>query len=143
MENWATNTAMDYPDDFEGILNKIEIYICEQSDKRIIISNGIPDHGVTVGNNMQPCEIPYVIKLPLNPVIAASVSEIPIRGMIAMAKNGVPAFGPQESDGMNAVEADPNLTNKLDAGFWYGHAGGNSGWHTHVRRNKQTSERLR
>ena len=68
--------------------------------------------------------------MPLNPTKASTRTEVPIRGMIAMAKNGVPAYGPQESDSNNAVEA--TASNKQGAGFWYGHAGPSSGWHVHV-----------
>ena len=50
---------------------------------------------------------------------------IPIRGMVAMAINGVPTFGPQEVEGDNAVEGE----SVPDAKFWYGHANVNGGWH--------------
>ena len=68
--------------------------------------------------------------MPLNPIVASSKSEIPIRGIIAMAVNGVPAYGPQEGGGSNAVEPDPNAFLQ-DAQFWYGHAAMNNDWHLH------------
>ncbi len=43
-----------------------------------------------------------------------------------MAINGVPAYGPQEVDGLNAVTGN----GVPDARFWYGHAGG-AYWHLH------------
>ena len=64
--------------------------------------------------------------MPLNPTVATSRTEVPIRGMIAMAINGVPAFGPQEADSNNAV----NGNGVPGARFWYGHAGGAT-WHVH------------
>lgn len=39
-EAWYT-----YPDDF-NILNEVAMYTCPSIDSRVIISNGIPDHGM-------------------------------------------------------------------------------------------------
>jgi hypothetical protein len=60
--------------------------------------------------------------MPLNPSIANIKTELGTRSIIAMAINGVPAYGPQEGGSTNAVEpdADASIT---DAQFWYGHAG--------------------
>lgn len=44
--------------------------------------------------------------MPLNPTVAASHAELPIRGIVAMAVNGVPAYGPQEGGSTNAVEPE-------------------------------------
>lgn len=44
--------------------------------------------------------------MPLNPTVAGSHTEIPARGIIAMAVNGVPAYGPQEAGSTNAVEPE-------------------------------------
>ena len=60
--------------------------------------------------------------MPLNPTIATSKSEPPVRGIIAMCINGVPAYGPQEAGSSNAVEP-PAGSFIQDAQFWYGHAG--------------------
>ena len=86
-------------------------------------------------NNRGICEVNWVVEMPLNPTNPSPIepydrTEVPIRGMIAMALNGVPAFGPQESDSLNAVEATES--NKMGANYWYGHSGANSGWHVHV-----------
>jgi len=48
--------------------------------------------------------------------------------MIAMALNGIPAYGPQEADSNNAVEGTMGVPG---ARYWYGHAGPNSAWHVH------------
>ena len=56
MENWIKGGEYDYPEDFGDILNDVKIYRCENSGKRIITSNGIPDHFVKQGNNNSPCE---------------------------------------------------------------------------------------
>ena len=44
--------------------------------------------------------------MPLNPVAAGSPTEIPVRGIIAVASNGVPAYGAQEGGSTNAVEPE-------------------------------------
>ena len=126
-----------YPDDFGEVLNEVKIYRCEISQKRVIISNGIPDHSFFMHRDMNACEVPYAIELPLHPKnpdpdrpIEAN-KEIPIRGMVAIAKNGVPAFGAQEVDGANAVEPC-NITGCVqDAQYWYGHPNTKGGWHVH------------
>ena len=126
MESWANSRQETklYPNDFD-ILNKVEIYTCPSSGKRVILSNGIPDHKVTLQNNMAPCEVNWAVEMPLYPEKANSNTEVPIRGMIAMALNGVPAYGPQESDDNNAVEG---MAGVQGARFWYGHTGGNLAW---------------
>ena len=109
-----------YPTDFDGILNQVQIYKCTTSNKRIIISNGIPNHDVTLQNRIAPCEVNWSIEIPLNPSVANQKTEVPMRGMIAMALNGVPAYGPQEADSNNAVEGNMGVPG---ARYWYGHAG--------------------
>jgi len=59
--------------------------------------------------------------------VALSKTEVPVRGMIAMATNGVPAYGPQESDSNNAVAGNDGVPG---ARFWYGHTGAQT-WHFH------------
>ena len=108
-------------------MNKVDIYKCPTRGVRVIISNGIPNHDVVHGNPVIPCEVNWAVEVPLNPTVAATRTEVPIRGMLAMAMNGVPAYGPQEADSLNAVEG----MGVMDARFWYGHAGGNGAWHLH------------
>jgi len=117
-----------YPGDFEGILNEVVVYTCPTSDKRIIVSNGIPDHDVSARRQSKPCEYNWAVSLPLNPTKQDSIIEIPARGIIAMATNGVPAYGAKEAGDSNAVEPDGQIQ---DAQFWYGHATQNGVWHSH------------
>ena len=42
--------------------------------------------------------------MPLHPEKEPTITEIPIRGIIGMSINGVPAYGPQEGGSSNAVE---------------------------------------
>mmetsp|Transcript_20346 Transcript_20346/g.56601 ORF Transcript_20346/g.56601 Transcript_20346/m.56601 type:complete len:429 (+) Transcript_20346:200-1486(+) len=132
--DWSERSVGDvlaYPDDFDGLTSQVAIYTCPTSDKRVIISNGVPDHTVTIVNtNNVLCEYNWAVEIPLNPVEnEEGLREVPIRGMIAMAVNGVPAYGPQESDSLNAVEVSEST--KSGAGFWYGHAGADNSWHVH------------
>lgn len=125
---WSNGNDYKYPGDFGNILNEVEIYSCPTSGKRVIIANGIPDHDVTLANPNVPCAFNRVFVMPLNPSVSSSKYDIPVRGMIAVATNGVPTFGPQEVDGENAL--DPTGTVK-DAGFWYGHPSIQKAWHFH------------
>jgi len=129
MQGWSRNRDYKYPEDF-SIKNEVKIYTCKESGKRIIISNGIPDHNVRQANPNIPCATNWAVTMPLNPSVASSVTEIPTRGAIAMAVNGVPAYGPQEGNGSNAVE--PSAGSPIqDAKFWYGHADMQKAWHFH------------
>jgi len=128
MENWKRNNEYEYPNDFEGILNDMTVYTCPTSEKRVIVSNGIPDHTVKQGNNNAPCEINWAILLPLNPEKSDDLEEIPSKGLIAIATNGVPAYGAKEVDDMNAVEPNGDI---VDAQYWYGHATKGNIWHFH------------
>lgn len=130
LTSWADQRGEEkvYPEDFDGILNQVQIFQCPSRGKRVIISNGIPNHGAILQNPRGPCEVHWVVEVPLNPSVANERTEIPIRGMIAMAMNGVPAYGPQENDNNNAVEGTMGVQG---ARFWYGHAGPNSAWHVH------------
>jgi len=132
--NWSKGNEYIYPDQFKDsqgvdILNIVDIYKCPTSKKRIIISNGVPDHTVTQGNGNIPCEIRWAITLPLvHEKPQGEIQEIPIRGLIAMSMNGVPAYGPQEVGSDNAVDPTGQIK---DAQFWYGHATKQKVWHFH------------
>lgn len=129
VSDWSRGETKVYPDDFEGILNSVSIYVCPTSDKRVIISNGIPDHDLEMSNDNEPCEINWVVEIPLNPSLENSKTEIAPRGIIAMALNGVPTYGPMESSDENAVETATGQVG--GAGYWYGHADGQNRWHVH------------
>jgi hypothetical protein len=112
----------------------VAIYRCDASKKRVIISNAIPDHSIKLWRQKNPCEVPYAVELPLFPQNPdpnrdpEDDTEIPIRGMVGMAKNGVPVFGAQETDGANAVDPTGSVQ---DAQYWYGHPNTKGGWHIH------------
>lgn len=121
----------EYPAAFGNVLNEVVSYKCETSDLRVIISNGIPDHKIVQANPNKACEINYAIVIPLNPEIAEVRTEIPVRGPIAVSRNGVPAYGAHEANNAgNVVEPDANSIVQ-DGGFWYGHASKNNAWHVH------------
>jgi hypothetical protein len=63
ISGWSNGNPYQYPGDFNGILNQVKIYKCETSGKRVIISNGIPDHAVTQGNPNSPCQKNWAIEV--------------------------------------------------------------------------------
>jgi len=69
------------------------------------------------------------VSLPLNPIKQNNKIEIPARSIIAMATNGVPAFGPLEGGDSNSVEPGNGFIQ--DAQFWYGHPTQDGTWHVH------------
>lgn len=92
----------------------VEHYICSSTDvstnvttrKRIIYSNGIPDHSIRWNNSNTPQEKLWYIELPADPVyMIGSTVEPPSGGTVAMAINGVPIFG--------ANEAQPDVGNAV------------------------------
>ena len=134
----GTDGEKKYPQDFvdvngNQVASFVKIYTCPVRQKRVILSNGLPNHDVTnsrSSSNVEPCTMNWAVEIPLNPVLSSRKLEVPPRGAIAFAVNGVPAFGPMESDSVNAVEPPENVSK--GAAFWYGHVGGNSGWHVHA-----------
>mmetsp|Transcript_1845 Transcript_1845/g.5111 ORF Transcript_1845/g.5111 Transcript_1845/m.5111 type:complete len:275 (-) Transcript_1845:243-1067(-) len=108
-----------YPSDFR-ILNDVAWYVCPDSGKRIVQSNGIPDHNVTVGNPNDSCVTPWHVEMPLLPKLSNTLTEPSSGGIIAVHVNGVPFFGAQEADGLNAVQ--PGDGPVQDAQYWWGHA---------------------
>ena len=61
MTDWVRKGVYEYPNDFP-IKNDVTIYTCPTSKKRVIISNGIPDHTVTMGAN-EPCVYNWAISV--------------------------------------------------------------------------------
>lgn len=99
-----------YPDDFiatdgSTINSEVTMYRCPSAGKRVIISNGMPNHDITINpSTREPCEYNIAAEMPLFPSVQGTQTEVPVRGTIAIAINGVPGFGPQESTDANAVE---------------------------------------
>ena len=69
--------------------------------------------------------------MPLYPVVTSTLTEPASHGIVAMALNGIPAFGAQEASGDNAYEHAQDAF-IVDAKYWYGHASPNNGWHYHT-----------
>ena len=94
-----------YPADFCGLTTFFEEYECPTSKTRIIRSNNIPNHDITIANPNVPCDIPLFISMPLSGTYKSSTTEPPPLGLLAIAMNGVAIYGAQEGGGTNA--ADP------------------------------------
>jgi hypothetical protein len=65
LTSWVNSRGMikTYPGDFDGILSTVEVFQCPNRGKRVMISNGIPDHEVTLQNRNAPCEINWVVEV--------------------------------------------------------------------------------
>ena len=105
-------------------------YTCPDSNLRILVSNGIPDHWSDIYNNNDCCEVPYFVQIPLNPVYRAEQLQPTLQGINAMALNGVPMVTANEEGATNAVEppADSSIQN---AKHFHGHASKGGTWHYH------------
>ena len=126
-ENWSSGNSYSLPFQIE---NKYAHYQCPDSNKRIFVSNGIPNHSVTQANPNAACELPWRVEMPLSPTTTDTLTEPAPLGIVAMGMNGVPSYGAQEGSGGNAAEpgAGAQIT---DAQYWYGHASPNKDWHYH------------
>ena len=114
----------------ENLINSVNIYTCPQSLKRIIISNGVPDHDLRdeTDDGGKVCETKWRIELPLTPEYLGTNQEPPRSGIIAMALNGVPIFSSSGPEGNN-VEP-PEGVDPADS-YWYGHPSSSGIWHYH------------
>lgn len=128
-QSFRNGNTYKYPEDFT-YLNAFVIWKCPNSKKRIIVSNGVTDHSVTQGNPNPMCRVPWWLEIPIEPVLSNTLTEPASHGIVAMALNGIPAFGAQEASGDNAYEHAEDAFIK-DAKYWYGHASPNYDWHYH------------
>jgi hypothetical protein len=128
-ETWSSGNSYSFPTNFEHG-NKYAHYQCPTSNKRIFVSNGIPNHSVTQANPNAACELPWRVEMPLSPTATNTLTEPAPLAKVAMGMNGVPSYGAQEGSGGNAAEpgAGAQIT---DAQYWYGHASPNKDWHYH------------
>ena len=134
MDNPSYNPDVWGPDDPEWhIAPQLTIYKCPTSNKRIIQSNGIPNHDIVYWNPNAPCEQFWQVEMSLTPEVGYqqnSATELTRMAIQAMAINGIPIYGATEAhNAANAVEPDENGV--ADAKFWYGHAAQNGMWHYH------------
>ncbi len=95
----------------------------------IIESNGMPTYKAEriTPNNISAQN--YQWKIPLNPIIANSPTEVPYLGPIAVTVTGLPIYAPNEARDLGY--GDAKLDNILDD--CGGHIGPNGGYHFHAR----------
>lgn len=103
------------------------MYLCPTSQARLIVSNGIPNHAVTLDNPNVPCPINWMVSVPIFPQFSGTNTEVGALGIIGMSLNGIPAYGAQEGGGSNAAELDAT-TQGVPA---WGHAARSGDWHYH------------
>mmetsp|Transcript_13854 Transcript_13854/g.20227 ORF Transcript_13854/g.20227 Transcript_13854/m.20227 type:complete len:853 (+) Transcript_13854:118-2676(+) len=131
MTGWTGGKWQYYPYDFEGIENYVKHYECPASGRRVIVSNGIPNHSTFLGSPNLPCEKYWHVSLPLHGTYDQNfVTEASPSSIIGMALNGVPVYGALELTGGSAVE--PGTDGVMDAKFWYGHATETNAEHYHA-----------
>jgi len=125
------DVVLEYPDDFQ-YTNAVTHYVCPQSKKRIIRSNGITDHDVQVWNPNRMCVVNWHVELPLVPSkMSSGRKEVQRMGINAMALNGVPLYGATENDEASNAVLPTEDSLVQDANCWYGHASQQSHWHYH------------
>lgn len=98
-------------------------------DTVVIESNGIPSFEFVqlTPNQLQAQD--YSWEIPLNPTVDETPDQIPLLGVVAIAVNGMPIFGPNEAG--NLGFGDPYLDQILD--FCNGHTGAGGAYHFHAR----------
>jgi len=98
-------------------------------DSVVIESNGIPSFEFVqlTPNQLQAQD--YSWEIPLNPTVDETPNQIPLLGVVAIAVNGMPIYGPNEA--ANLGFGDPYLDQILD--FCNGHTGGGGAYHFHAR----------
>jgi len=128
-EGFSFGKSYSYPSDFK-YTNDVTWYTCKESNLRIVVSNGIPDHDIKVANPNPQCEIPWYVSVPLQGTYVDELTEPGALGIIAIQLNGVPIYGAQEAEGLNAVQPSSDSPVQ-DAQYWFGHAAFEGDWHYH------------
>jgi len=98
-------------------------------DTVVIESNGIPSFEFVQLTPNQLQAQNYSWEIPLNPTVDETPDQIPLLGVVAVAVNGMPIYGPNEA--ANLGFGDPYLDEILD--FCNGHTGGGGAYHFHAR----------
>ncbi|KAA3643032.1 MAG: YHYH protein [Chloroflexi bacterium] len=133
-----SQTAVDCPDehfiDVQADPNnsayadpELNVYCTESTV--VVESNGIPNFEFvsTTPNGLQAQN--YTWEIPLEPVVAAQTSDIPLLGTIGFTVNGLPIFGPNEAP--THGYGDPYLDGLLD--YCNGHTAQQGMYHYHAR----------
>lgn len=100
-----------------------------QGDYLIVESNGMPTYKAEKITRNSIREQNYKWKIPLNPKIADSPSEVPYLGPIAVTVSGIPIYAPNEAGDLGY--GDAKLDDILDD--CGGHIGPNGSYHFHAR----------
>mmetsp|Transcript_19587 Transcript_19587/g.45604 ORF Transcript_19587/g.45604 Transcript_19587/m.45604 type:complete len:747 (-) Transcript_19587:236-2476(-) len=124
---YAANTLVD--EDGNPLPNDHKWYECPASGLRILRTNNIPGHEITIMNPHKPCVKDIHAEMPLNPTPMANGFQYETDNVLGFTMDGVVAFHGLETQGGNAVE--PGTTGVQDAGEWYGHPTARFTWHYH------------
>lgn len=105
----------------------LNVYCTDEN--MIVESNGIPNFEFV---QITPADLSaqdYKWTLPLHPEVAAAPTTIPLLGLVAVAVNGMPIYGPNEAADLGF--GDPFLDQILD--YCNGHTGPGGTYHFHAR----------
>uniref|UniRef100_A0A7S2SL57 YHYH domain-containing protein n=1 Tax=Rhizochromulina marina TaxID=1034831 RepID=A0A7S2SL57_9STRA len=104
LKHWKEGRTLDVQN--FSVSNFVREYECALTNRRVFLSNGIPDHDLKGTGPFPPCEVNWAIEVPLSPSAGAHVTEPAPQGIIGVATNGVPIYGANEEDmpPTNAVE---------------------------------------
>jgi len=116
-----------YDENGSLLTSTVTMYKC--ADKRILTSNAIPDHTITIGNRNTLCEHNYHFELPLTSSVALGGPQ-ETSNWLGIAYNGVPLFHALETGSSNAAE--PENANSVSSDEWWGHPTTNDIWHYHA-----------
>jgi hypothetical protein len=86
-----------------ALLGNAQIAVTDEY--HVIRSNGLPNHETSAipGNPNTAQAQNHTFVIPRNPQLAATPTEVPLLGSIAVAINGVPFFGPYNAQGQDAI----------------------------------------
>ncbi|NCG20487.1 MAG: YHYH protein [Rhodobacterales bacterium] len=115
----AANSAYDAPD----------VVVSCSDDALIVTSNGIPDFEFVALTPNGLASQDYEWTVPLNPIVAAAPTDIPLLGVAAFSVSGLPMYGPNEAEFPDPY-GDPIYNGIVDRCM--GHTGGQADYHFHA-----------
>jgi hypothetical protein len=120
---WEENKQYKYPAGFTYKTKWIRKR-CPTTGVRVIVTNGVPNHKVTMGFESRPCEVPWYIEIPLSPTARSSGDNATAlgTGIIGAALNGVPFWSAGGEGGNTVLNDDVTLKQKY-SNYWSGSSG--------------------
>jgi hypothetical protein len=99
-------------------------------------ASGIPNHDFASGPGCCAVEQEFEWILPLTPIPAATLDDVPRRGAIAVSVNGAAIYGPEDGPGGDAVASGEGMYVEDRQEIWmdqcHGHSGPGGQYHYHA-----------